>query len=99
VVLRLQVAPRPAGEPAELLRLRLAWTDPKEGPQVTTAALRLPAVTGTEYEALPADPAVVEQVGLHMAARAKREATGHMERGDQQAALSALDRARAALSG
>jgi Ca-activated chloride channel family protein len=99
IVLRLNIAPRSLAEGSDLLRFRLAWIDPKEGPQVTTAALRLPAVSAAQYESLAPDVVVVEQVGLQMAARAKREATAHMERGEQQAALSALGRARDALAG
>ncbi|HLH27705.1 MAG TPA: hypothetical protein VKW77_02240, partial [Acidimicrobiales bacterium] len=96
VVVRLKVAPSPAG--TALLQVRLAWDAPRDGGRrVLHAALgELPAVPMAEWSALSEDPDVREQVALLMVARAQKEAARTAERGDLVATREWLAVARGA---
>ncbi len=96
VVLRLQVPPQ--RETVDLCGFRLTWQDPQQGERFLTATLRLPAVGGVEWEALPCDARVRESVAMQMAGRAKRESSRAMEQGDHSAAEQWLQQARLVLS-
>jgi len=81
VVVRLNVPP--LCTTGDLCRFRLAWDDPKGGSrQSHRVSLTLPAVPAEQWDCLPDDHAVLEQVALLMAARAKKEATQALDRGD-----------------
>jgi len=72
--------------PTELCRFRLAWDEPgREGRQRVTVGLHLPVVGREAWGALAADVEVQERVALLRAARLKKEATAHLERGDRLA--------------
>ena len=94
VLVRLTVPPAPAAGP--LCRFRLAWDGAEgEGRQIQWATLDpLPVVPQAEWAELPVDPAVREQEGLLMAARAQREAARALERGDLAEARQCVGRAR-----
>ena len=81
VALRLNV---PAiSREAEVCRFRLAWDDPKTGERRSLyAALTLPVVSPEACDAMPAEPLVVEQVAIQMAARARKEALSAFGEGD-----------------
>ncbi len=96
VVLRLHVPPQ--REAADLCGFRLTWQGPHYGEQFCTATLRMPAVGGAEWEALPCDARVQERVALQMAGRAKRESSRALEQGDHSAAEQWLAQARQVLS-
>ncbi len=90
VVVRLNVPP--FGPTGDLCRFRLAWDDPKGGGrQSRRVSLTLPAVPAEQWACLPDDHAVLEQVALLMAARAKKEATQALDRGDMPMMRSLLD--------
>jgi Ca-activated chloride channel family protein len=93
VVIRLQV-PASNGEP-EVCRVRLAWDDSRGGGRRSIyASLALRSCPSPAWDALPADPDVVEQVGMLMAARAKKEAIAAFDRGDM---AGTFEHARCAL--
>ncbi len=81
VVVRLNVPP--LGATGDLCHFRLAWDDPKRGGrQSHRVSLTLPAIPAEQWACLPDDHAVLEQVALLMSARAKKEATQALDRGD-----------------
>ena len=81
IVLRLNV-PALNGE-AEVCRFRLAWDDPKTGDRLSMyAGLVMPSAPQAEWEAMPADRLVAEQVAFQNAAKAKKEAVDAYDRGD-----------------
>jgi len=96
VVLRLHVPPQ--RETVYLCGFRLTWEDPQQGERFLTATLRLPAVGGAEWEALPCDGRVQDCVAMQMAGRAKRESSRALEQGDRPAAEQWLLQARLVLS-
>ena len=68
---------------AEVCRFRLAWDDPKTGKRRSIyASLTLPVASRAEWDAMPAEPLVLEQVAIQMAARARKEAVAAFDRGD-----------------
>jgi Ca-activated chloride channel family protein len=93
VAVRLNVPP--FGATGDLCRFRLAWDDPKGGGrQSHRASLTLPAVPAEQWDCLPDDHAVLEQVALLMAARAKKEAAQALDRGDMAGTRSFIGDAR-----
>jgi Ca-activated chloride channel homolog len=83
VVLRLRV-PASKSE-AEVCRFRLALDNPREaGRHEIYASLVLPSCPSTEWEALPPDLTVAQEVAIQMAARAKKEAIAAYDRQDIQ---------------
>lgn len=81
IAVRLTVPPR--DRESDLVRFRLAWDDPETGRrQVIHETLRLPVLSGSEVDQLPADAVVEEQFALLLAARARQEAIRSMDRGD-----------------
>jgi len=93
VVVRLNVPP--LGATGDLCRFLLAWDDPKGGGRRShRVSLTLPAVPAEQWDCLPDDHAVLEQVALLMAARAKKEATRALDRGDLAGTRSHLAEAR-----
>jgi len=97
VVVQLNIPPQ-SGQ-TELLRLRLNWTDPKEGPRHQVLTLTLPAVTESAWNELQPAVAVQEQVAVLLAARCKREINRCLERHDLAGARNWLDRAAELIAG
>ena len=97
VVLRLRVPAQSA--PADLCGFRLTWLDARQDEQFRLATLRLSAVSAAEWEQLPVDARVREQVALQTAGRSKRESSRSLETGDAEAAQRWLAQAREALNG
>lgn len=93
LVVRLSVPP--FGATGDLCHFDLAWDDPKGGSrQSHRVSLALPAVPAEQWDCLPDDHAVLEQVALLMAARAKKEATQALDRGDFAGTRSSVAAAR-----
>jgi hypothetical protein len=88
----------PQRETVDLCGFRLTWQDPQQGERFLTATLRLPAVGGEEWEALPCEARVRECVAMQMTGRAKRESSRALEQGDRPAAEQWLQQARLVLS-
>jgi Ca-activated chloride channel homolog len=81
VVVRLQVPP--SRTKTDVCHVRLAWDDPREGGRRSAyASLALKTCPSAEWDELPTDPSVVEQVAMLMAARAKKEAIAAYDQGD-----------------
>jgi Ca-activated chloride channel family protein len=96
VVLRLNV-PALTGE-SEVCRFRLAWDDPKTGDRLFMyAGLVMPSAPNAEWEAMPADSRVVEQIAYHNAAKAKKEAVAAFDRGDISSSKQFIARGMASL--
>ncbi len=96
VVVRLNVPPTP--QAGEVCRFRLAWNDPGHRERrETTAPLSLP-VMGTTWEALAPNVEVQERAALLLMARAKKQATLCLERGDREGAVRWLKEARQILA-
>jgi Ca-activated chloride channel family protein len=95
ILLRISVAPdrrRP-----ELCRFHLSWDPSGETPlvrQELEVSLALPTVSAAEWEKLPQDPAVQEQLALVMATRAREEYHAALHRNDLGTAQEVLDRIR-----
>lgn len=88
------------GQEAELLTVRLEWTDPETGERrEMRQATRVRAVEERDFEALPADPGAEETLALLRTARAKREALAAVDRGDEAGISSAMDLIRSILDG
>jgi Ca-activated chloride channel family protein len=88
VVVRLNI---PAVAPeTELCAFTLSWLDTEHQPQSRRVVLTLPAVSQQDYEHLPANELVQQQVALMMAARAKQEAIRRADQGDVQGAQAIL---------
>ena len=97
VVVRLNVPP--TTQERELCRFRLEWNDPGQGERrEATVALSLPG-TGATWEALAPNVEVQERAALLLIARAKKQATLCMERGDREGAVRWLKEARQVLAG
>lgn len=91
-IVRLRVGPRPGR--SAIASFRLAWDAAKQDVRTTRALpLELPSVSKANWEQLDQDPEIVEQVGLLMSARARREAALAMERGDAEQCQVHLDQA------
>ena len=74
ILLRVKVTPQPRR--SEFCRFHLAWDPTGETPlvrQELEVSLALPAVPSAEWEKLPLDPAVQEQLALVMATKAREE--------------------------
>jgi Ca-activated chloride channel homolog len=97
VVIRLNV-PASRSE-AEVCRVRLAWDDPRlSGRHATYACLALKSCSSAEWDALPSDLAVLQQVAILMAARAKKEAIAAFDRGDLPSTQELVIQARGYIS-
>lgn len=78
-VIRLNV---PAlNQETELCGFHLTWIDTEHQPQSVQIVLKLPVVTSSQFEALPLDQEVQQQVALMMTARAKKEAVRLVDSG------------------
>lgn len=89
VALRLRVPPTASG--TNLCGFRLAW-DESRSPRRREhrVMLQLPSVRYAEFEALPENPFVREQVALLQAARSRDAAIQQLDRGDYAAASQIL---------
>ena len=97
VVVRVTV-PGGAGE-VPVARFRVEWTPANgDGRQAALAGLTLPAVPAAVWDALQENAVVREQVGLLLAARAKKAATRASEAGDRAGSQMYLAQARDALA-
>lgn len=68
---------------AEVCRFRLAWDDPGTGERRSIyASLTLPVAPRAEWDAMPVEPLVAEQVAIQMAARSRKEAVAAFDHGD-----------------
>jgi Ca-activated chloride channel family protein len=95
ILVRLKVAPQPGR--SELCHFHLAWDPTGETPlvrQELEVSLALPTVAAAEWEKLPVDPAVQEQLALVMATRAREEYQAALHRNDLGSARQILDRMR-----
>jgi Ca-activated chloride channel family protein len=95
ILLRVRATPQPRR--SEFCRFHLAWDPTGEAPlvrQELEVSLALPAVTSAEWEKLPLDPAVQEQLALVMATRARDEYHAALHRNDRGSAQQILDRLR-----
>jgi Ca-activated chloride channel homolog len=93
VIVRLNVPP--IQQAAEVCRFRLAWDEPNGNARRTLhAAILLSPCPSAEWEALPVDPEVAEQVALLMAARAKKEAIGAYDQGNMDRTMDLVEYAQ-----
>jgi Ca-activated chloride channel homolog len=95
ILLRVRVTPQPRR--SELCRFHLAWDPTGETPLVRReleVSLALPAVPSAEWDMLPLDPAVQEQLALVMATKAREEYHAALHRNDLGTAQEVLDRIR-----
>lgn len=93
VVVRLKVDKRPTRSP--IARFRVAWDSSRQDQRTARSlTLELPAVAMANWEQLDKDPEVVEQVGLLMSARARREAAEAMRNHDYDLCSAQLGTAR-----
>ncbi len=96
-VVRVTV-PGGAGE-VPVARFRVEWTPANgDGRRAAVAGITLPAVPAAVWDALQENADVREQVGLLLAARAKKAATRASERGDRAGSQMHLAAAREALA-
>ena len=80
----------------ELLRVRLAWTEPKSTVRHELyASLSLPTVPAAIWDALAPNADVQERAALLEVARFKKQAAEHLAKGDRAAASQGIDSARA----
>ena len=99
IVVRLRVEPQPHAR--ELCRFYLAWDATGEGPpgrHECDLGLSLPTVTVQEWENLPLDAAVQEQLTLLTATKARDEFHEALQRGEMATAQAILDRVRKLIS-
>ncbi|AGF53614.1 slr7060 (plasmid) [Synechocystis sp. PCC 6803] len=97
VVVRLKV---PAIKEEQILgTVTLSWLDGERQKQTLMVNLQLPVLTKVEFEALPSNQEVQQQVALMMSARAKKEAMERVDRGDYGGAGQVLQEARAEIVG
>jgi Ca-activated chloride channel family protein len=99
ILIRLSIAAQ--SRAAELGRFHLAWDPTGEtarGRQEHEVGLTLPCVAVHEWEKMPLDPAIQEQLALLMATRARDEYREALQRGEVANAQSILDRIRAMIS-
>jgi Ca-activated chloride channel homolog len=95
ILVRFTVPPQKG--PSELCRFHLDWDEPgrqSSGRHSQIVSLSMPAVPARQWSAMPIDPAVAEQVALHMAASARKEAITALDRGDEPTARVWLDKLR-----
>jgi Ca-activated chloride channel family protein len=92
VVVRLKVPAMKEEQP--LGTVVLSWLDGERQEQMLTVNFQLPIVTKAEFEALPLNQEVQQQVALMMSARAKKEAIQRVDRGDYGGAGRVLQDAR-----
>ncbi len=93
IVLRLTVPPMAAEQ--ELLRVRLAWNEPKSTTRHERyVGLRLPPVNAAVWDALTPDADVRERAALLELARLKKKAAEDLRRGDRVACEAGIDAAR-----
>ncbi|HEY7544426.1 MAG TPA: VWA domain-containing protein, partial [Blastocatellia bacterium] len=97
IVVRLKVPAKSAGQQFKALDLRLAWT-PQDAPsserEVLGQSIVLEFASEEEAEKNPQDERVVKAVQNLMAARARLEAIGHLDRGDVVACLAKVRETR-----
>lgn len=80
IALRLQIPPHLEGS---CCAFRLTWIDQETGqPEKLRIALDLPAMVQSQWQALAPDGEVDRQVAQLQAARLKRQAVAHFDRGD-----------------
>jgi Ca-activated chloride channel family protein len=99
VLVRLSIAPAPSR--SDLGRVTLAWDPTGETAgrrQECAVALSLPAISLREWEQMPLDPSVQEQLVLLMAARARDELHGTLARGDVAGSQAILNQVRALIA-
>lgn len=93
VVVRLKIPAKSAGQQYKILDLRLAWTpqgaDSSER-EVLNQSVTVEYAYKEEAERGGSDPRVVTAVQTLMAARARREAMNHVDRGDFAAARAVV---------
>jgi Ca-activated chloride channel family protein len=97
VVVRLKVPALKKEQP--LGTVVLSWINGERQEQTVTATLQLPVLTKVEFEALPFNQEVQQQVALMMSARAKKEAMERVDRGDYVGAGQVLQSARQEIMG
>ncbi|MEW6213061.1 MAG: VWA domain-containing protein [Acidobacteriota bacterium] len=93
VVARLKVPAKAAGQQFKALDLRLAWTPqaaPSSEREVLGQSVVLEFAHEEEAEKIPADERAIKAVQNLMAARARLEAIGHLDRGDVMACLASV---------
>ncbi|MBM0743768.1 macro domain-containing protein [Phormidium sp. CLA17] len=79
---------------SDLCTIHLSWTDPHQARLTQQAVLHLPVVTAAQFETLPLNQDVQQQVVLMMAARAKKEAIRLVDRGEFDGASAVLQEAK-----
>jgi Ca-activated chloride channel family protein len=91
----------PSLEPGQSLGwLKLGWRDPHSGIYAHhSGTVRIPILSDTDYANLPEDLEVKAYLATLLAARAKREAVKHLDRGDWAAMKRAVGYATDTLSG
>ncbi len=92
VVVRLKVPAMKEEQP--LGTVVLSWINGERQEQTVTTNFQLPTLTKAEFEALPLNEEVQQQVALMMSARAKKEAMERVDRGDYGGAGQILQSAR-----
>lgn len=93
VVVRLEVPAQATDR--ELLRVRLAWNQPKSTQRSECyASLSLPPVTAAIWDALNPHPEVRERAALLELGRMKKKAAQDLERGDRASAAAGIDACR-----
>jgi Ca-activated chloride channel homolog len=93
VVIRLKIPACP--QTTDLCQFRVAWDDPnQEDRQIQRTTLRLPVLPSLEFDTLPSNPEVQQQVALLMAARAREEAIRQIDQGRLADATARLEVAR-----
>ncbi|MFO0959186.1 MAG: VWA domain-containing protein [Isosphaeraceae bacterium] len=91
-LVRLRIEPRPGR--STIAAFRLAWDVPKgDRRTIRVEALELPSVSKANWERLDQERDVIEQAGLLMSARARREAALAMERGEHTLCQARLETA------
>jgi Ca-activated chloride channel family protein len=98
VLIRLNIAASQRG--GDLAAFHLAWNPAGEdgGRQGVEVALSLPSVPLEEWEKMPLDPAVEEQLALIMATKARDEFRAALQRGEAAGAQKIIDRIRQVLA-
>jgi Ca-activated chloride channel homolog len=95
VVVRLNIpAASERNSELDLCRFHLTWIDAEQQSQQTQAVLQLPVVTGDQFETLPLNPEVQQQVALMMTAKAKKAAVRLVDQGDYGTASQVLQRTK-----
>ncbi|AIE76146.1 macro domain-containing protein [Synechocystis sp. PCC 6714] len=97
VVVRLKVPALKEEQP--LGTVVLSWINGERQEQTVTASFQLPVLTKAEFEALPLNQEVQQQVALMMSTRAKKEAMERVDRGDYGGAGQVLQSARQEIMG